>query len=807
MKTKILLSAVTCAFIIAVMFHITAQKSTDAPLALQPKEAVTVLTSPPTPVLTVKKLDTALQGQKPVMEAYPEITHDPEAVLAIQLDRLQKVFPNLEKIPEDWTKFNPQELVIAPYADVKIPAQLTSTQTIKGRVVNTYTNGFQGGYIVTAATEKEMVTIVTVPAADIFTVTIKNNEVAVTTAPIADCGTDAINHNHPADAQNIPKETNFRTHAAQETQTDATYISKVGFFYTQDTLVDFGNSATLLETQYIAQIVTANIVLDNSNIPLQWQYIGAFQTPSFELLPYEVLGTKSPTGVALSGTDSSSYHYNALEILSDDSNHIGAGNQSAHDWAQAKILEIGADQSVFIVPVAPDRSGIAGLAYLGGPPNYMARETAVRTNSDYITLAHELGHNFGCRHDRATDNIPDSNTNYNYGYTQTHAILLTVETEQWHVERLIGTVMSYTSYYIPFFSSPLITFPGNTPLPTDGTPATNKEAFIIGISEGQIGAADNARYMREALQNMPIPRTAPVILEQPQSMTVAINTSFTLTVSAFGQEMRYRWYKNNNPLNAYEHAYTETPTATTQSGTYTVKVSNKWGEVTSDPAIVTVTSEPTIAPPTINSHPQGVTITQGASFTLTVVASGTDLNYQWKKAGSNISGATSASYTKTSATTGDAGNYTVTVSNTAGSVTSNPANVVVNTPVTAPTITRQPTSVTINQGASFTLSVSAAGSNLSYQWKKAGANISGATSASYTKSSATTGDAGSYTVTITNSAGSITSNPVTVTVNATPSGGNNAGSNSGGGGGGGGAPSLLLITGLGVIGLLKRLKK
>ena len=85
---------------------------------------------------------------------------------------------------------------------------------------------------------------------------------------------------------------------------------------------------------------------------------------------------------------------------------------------------------------------------------------------------------------------------------------------------------------------------------------------------------------------------------------------------------------------------------------------------------------------TITTQPQNRTITTGSTLTLTTAATVTDgsaLTYQWKKNGTDISGATSATYTKASAVAGDAGSYTCLVSSpTAGSVTSSPATVTVN---------------------------------------------------------------------------------------------------------------------------------
>lgn len=84
----------------------------------------------------------------------------------------------------------------------------------------------------------------------------------------------------------------------------------------------------------------------------------------------------------------------------------------------------------------------------------------------------------------------------------------------------------------------------------------------------------------------------------------------------------------------------------------------------------------------------------------------------------------------------------------------------------APTITTQPASQTIASGATATLSVVATGSGtLAYQWLLDGSVVSGATSASLT-----TGTAGSYTVVVSNDAGSVTSEAAEITVTASGDG-------------------------------------
>lgn len=85
--------------------------------------------------------------------------------------------------------------------------------------------------------------------------------------------------------------------------------------------------------------------------------------------------------------------------------------------------------------------------------------------------------------------------------------------------------------------------------------------------------------------------------------------------------------------------------------------------------------------------------------------------------------------------------------------------------VIAPKITTQPSAASATAGSSTTFSVVASGTGpFTYQWYKSGSAINGATSASYTINSAATSDAGSYSVIVTNSAGSVTSNSATLTL-------------------------------------------
>ncbi|MBP9900792.1 MAG: immunoglobulin domain-containing protein [Verrucomicrobia bacterium] len=172
--------------------------------------------------------------------------------------------------------------------------------------------------------------------------------------------------------------------------------------------------------------------------------------------------------------------------------------------------------------------------------------------------------------------------------------------------------------------------------------------------------------------------------------------------------------------------------------------------------------------PSITTQPASQTVTAGANVSFTVAASGTaPLSYQWRLNGGNIGGATSATLTLTSVTTGQTGSYSCVVSNGAGSATSSAAVLTVNAAAVVPSITTQPASQTVTAGANVSFTVAASGTApLSYQWRLNGGNIGGATSATLTLTSVTTGQTGSYSCVVSNGAGSATSSAAVLTVNA-----------------------------------------
>ncbi len=190
-----------------------------------------------------------------------------------------------------------------------------------------------------------------------------------------------------------------------------------------------------------------------------------------------------------------------------------------------------------------------------------------------------------------------------------------------------------------------------------------------------------------------------------------------------------------------------------QNTTGSVPANMQWDELRFGYSWAAVTP---VGPPLITVQPTNQTKVLGQSVTFSVAATGVGtLSYQWQCNGTNISGATTNTYSRTNLQTTDAGSYSVTITNLGGSVNSTAAILVVNA---APSITGQPQSQTVSTGmpAPFTVSVSGT-APLIYQWSHNGNAISGATASSYTVVSAQTNDAGTYSVVVTNVVGSATS--------------------------------------------------
>jgi hypothetical protein len=261
------------------------------------------------------------------------------------------------------------------------------------------------------------------------------------------------------------------------------------------------------------------------------------------------------------------------------------------------------------------------------------------------------------------------------------------------------------------------------------------------------------------------------ITSDPANQTVTAGQTASFSVAASGTApLTYQWSRNGASISGATSASYSTPATTLadNGAQFYVVVSDPAGNVTSRTAVLTVTSA--AVAPSITSEPANQTVTAGQTAAFSVSATGTaPLAYQWSRNGAAISGANSASYRTPATTLADNGaQFYVVVTDPAGNATSSTAVLTVTSAAVAPSFTSQPASRTVTAGQTAAFSVTATGTApLTYQWLKSGQPIAGATSSTYTTPATTSSDNGSqFSVTVSNSAGSVTSNTASLTVNA-----------------------------------------
>ncbi|MBK7260182.1 MAG: carbohydrate binding domain-containing protein [Ignavibacteriae bacterium] len=238
----------------------------------------------------------------------------------------------------------------------------------------------------------------------------------------------------------------------------------------------------------------------------------------------------------------------------------------------------------------------------------------------------------------------------------------------------------------------------------------------------------------------------PSISSHPANRSVAVGATASFSVGASGTApLRYQWQKNDADIDgATGSSYTTPATSSGDNGaTFRCVVTNDYGTATSNRATLTVGSGTTS--PVIDKEPTDQTVIVGATATFTVQASGTaPLTYKWQKNSADIDGATEPSYTTPPVSKADSGAlFRCIVSNGGGDTPSAAARLIVVSSA-APTILFDPVDqlVGVGQPATFTVRVQGA-PPISFQWKKNGAPINGATDSVYTTPATSLVDSGS----------------------------------------------------------------
>jgi hypothetical protein len=259
----------------------------------------------------------------------------------------------------------------------------------------------------------------------------------------------------------------------------------------------------------------------------------------------------------------------------------------------------------------------------------------------------------------------------------------------------------------------------------------------------------------------------PKFIEHPQSQTVeqgqtatfrvkleALKDGYFYSIDEDARKPVFQWLKNGTRIAGATTDTLTIPNAQpTHAGAYQVVVNDKYPSQTATLTVIVP------IPATILTQPMGATITAGQTVTFSVHAAGTPApTYRWRKNGLPIPGATLATLTLTDVQESDAGNYDVLVTNSRNSILSRTVPLRVNAAsdanATAHDATARSSSASATPamtlqrglGESAGFSFPAATSGHSYQWKRNGQPIAGATGTNLDISSVTAADMGFYSI-------------------------------------------------------------
>ena len=263
----------------------------------------------------------------------------------------------------------------------------------------------------------------------------------------------------------------------------------------------------------------------------------------------------------------------------------------------------------------------------------------------------------------------------------------------------------------------------------------------------------------------------PEIIEQPVDTTSVNAGVASFSCNATGDTvLTWVWYLNDVVIPGADNIVytTEVNDYLVNNGDiYHCVVTDTLGQsVTSDDALLTVSLP--IAP-TITIAPVDPSVIVGAVINFVATASGYGtLAYQWRLNGNVISGATSATYDRTTVIEDDGKVIACKVTDAAGTVTVSADSAMAVALPAAPTITIAPLAPSVIEGATINFtSVSAGSGALTYQWFHEGISISGATADFYNRPTVLSDNGTAVTCTVTDGYGqAVTSAPATMAIEA-----------------------------------------
>ncbi|WP_221031129.1 immunoglobulin domain-containing protein [Actomonas aquatica] len=275
--------------------------------------------------------------------------------------------------------------------------------------------------------------------------------------------------------------------------------------------------------------------------------------------------------------------------------------------------------------------------------------------------------------------------------------------------------------------------------------------------ESQHSAGGTTDFSATSPEEQPV---APSFIKMPADQSVVYGRFATCAFETLGSRPQvYALIRDNEVIKeaTYPSYFFIGPVNFENAGTYQIRATNDWGEATSDPFTIQIDPGP---PPLAFRMDRNTEVAAGKTFQLKMssITGNPPFSFQWFKDGHLIPGATESSYSKTNATIADAASYHLEVSNLAGTFRSLPIGVSVSylQPPKIHWATGDSTAFfTGSDEDEITLKVTATDSgDFTYTWHHDGILLPDATGASLRLAPLKLADAGEYTVTVNNEAGS-----------------------------------------------------
>lgn len=462
------------------------------------------------------------------------------------------VLPDLKAHVIDWREFAPKSLVVQLTPELRVPFVVSAVERHEHRAVMTARLGadadidprLAGSFLVaTAVASDRWDAIVALPGME-YRIAIRPTAASVEPAALPEFAClEAGAAPFSVESAGIP---------VSAGDTPGPLTIDVLFLYNAQALTDRNNDTQAIDADCSNYIAACNAVLANSGITaFRWHYLGVGAIPDY------------PT----------------TETIGDDLRAIRFdGPQGGFVFTNQSSK--GADQVVLLAGGV--KKPAAGSAWIGGNYAHSAASYPYPTLNDgqrstrvtsYYLICHELGHNFGCRHHRASDSTAaDGDGRHHYGHI---------------TPGNFGTVMSsavgFSHDLTPYFSTPHRSFRGHP----------------LGLAKDHPQAAHNALTLEQDAARIAAlgerAHALPTIVEHPRSVTATLGGRVDLSVTAAGGGLTYVWQRNGERIPPIFRGFSMTSLTANQVGSYTVTVSNSFGSVTSEAAEVSLASPP--APP------------------------------------------------------------------------------------------------------------------------------------------------------------------------------------------------------------------